>query len=255
MAAVVDVEDFEGTTPGAPVAERNGWTVSPMYVPNPIATYSDTRARFGSRSAALIAPSGEARGTSFGYGRDTDGTMTGGVVSAWTWHHATPAIPSPTSRTYVTLVLEDETETRTHAYVDLGYELIDGPTVEIGAGVFPAPPIEASTTFDDSAWYQLSVFWNAFEIGADLRKFNGDLVARADYPLTSRYHRLVDGRVEIQGRDSEIYLDELTFNRVYGAPPTTGATRLYPRDDGAGLSSAARIYPPLRGRRIFGGHL
>lgn len=35
---------------------------------------------------------------------------------------------------------------------------------------------------------------------------------------------------------------------------TSHSTRLFPRDDGAGMSSAPRLYPPPRAGRVFGGH-
>lgn len=37
-------------------------------------------------------------------------------------------------------------------------------------------------------------------------------------------------------------------------PPRVAVTRLYPRDDARGLSSAARIHPPTKARRIVGGY-
>lgn len=47
------------------------------------------------------------------------------------------------------------------------------------------------------------------------------------------------------------YLDALS---VTEAPTVAPVCRLYPRDDGRGLSSAPRIYPMQRAGRIVGGH-
>lgn len=112
------------------------------------------------------------------------------------------------------------------------------------------------------AWYRLGCTWDAAAMVTTLSTPSGDVLFTETYPwptpptvpISTSFGLLV----ESVSRGDLLYIDDLDFTRLPFVPLVQAArpvTRLYPRDDAAGLSSAPRIHPPPRARRIIGGHL
>lgn len=85
-----------------------------------------------------------------------------------------------------------------------------------------------------------------------------EIAADVDPAISGMYPGwLADGPAVVSARFNGNYTDR-TFTiyelRVLVEVDSLPVTRLHPRDDGRGLSSAPRIHPPPKARRIVGGY-
>jgi hypothetical protein len=98
-------------------------------------------------------------------------------------------------------------------------------------------------------WFNLQLAFSSGETTVTIRREDGSvwwtssaIPAEADYlPQTARAQATIAPAFTT-------VIDNLSFT------DRQRVTRLYPRDDGLGMSSAPRMYPPTKARRTFGGY-
>lgn len=109
-------------------------------------------------------------------------------------------------------------------------------------------------------WYRIAVDLPGGNTGSiSIETEAGDVVyaqafADLDPPDPARGMRV---RAAVSGANTipTWMVDDFTVAYLEDSAAKLPAVRLFPRDDGLGLSSAARIFPPPKSRRIAGGHL
>lgn len=111
----------------------------------------------------------------------------------------------------------------------------------------PTDPLVDADAGWYGAWMDISLRRGS---GWAVRNIDGTVYLAADFPWPIA--QAASWSLSCEQRESA---NRTMVDNVYGFPGNEAkpVTRLYPRDDGRGMSSAPRVWPPSRANRIIGG--